>query len=724
MCEKLDPVGTPIPQEGEASNRYTILGRLAGGGMADILLAKATSVGEVERYVVLKRVLPERSRDPTFARMFLDEARLASQLHHPNIAQVYDIGKLAGSYFFTMEYVHGEDVRSLLNRLAGLDRQLPTNNALYIAAGALAALHHAHDRVGADGTSLGIVHRDVSPSNVMVSYEGVIKLLDFGVAKAAQRSAETKTGTIKGKIAYLSPEQCKGAIVDRRSDIFSLGVVLYEMLTSRRLFKRDTDFGTMMAIVNDDIPPPSAIRNDVTPDLDKVVMTALRKDPERRYATAGDMLEAIEGLAGTEHLVLSATTTGRFLRELFGERPEPWMEIKVRGDEPKAITITSESIHDSDMLSDVSFVGTGRFADEPEDDLEVETQIHETPALWRADHGETSPAVNAVPILPKQAEERKRPVTGKTIPARPRAPTDDLELDTDEAPPVRLVAPTDTQPEHNFASITATAVTPMPSEPSTDRDAPVPRLPAPTPPPPAPVAPPVMVPAPVYPVAASYPSASGLTSLTKLVPDLRPASSRAIVIVVAAVVTLGLVLLVVKLVSGDDSQPEPAAAAVVEDARVVAVDPPSSPPPRDAATVVATPPVTPTPPPPPVVRHEPTVTELVEAKDYAAALRACAAHKSKPAERTSCGIAACNLGQRATALQYNKPASPAIERACKAKNIALVPPPAPPVAPHPPPTPHPPPPTPHPPPPTPPVAPHPPPSHPPDCEADPLKCQK
>src|SRR5262245_27721321 len=195
--------------------------------MADIYLVLASTEAGVDRHLVLKRVLAERSRDPLFARMFLDEARLAAQLQHPNIAQVHDVGKLAGSYFFTMEYVHGEDVRAVMYRLATLRRPLPIGHALHIAVGALAALHHAHERKGADGKTLGVVHRDVSPSNVMVAYEGTVKLLDFGVAKATQRTAESHAGTIKGKIAYLSPEQCEGKDVDRRSDIFSLGIVLF-----------------------------------------------------------------------------------------------------------------------------------------------------------------------------------------------------------------------------------------------------------------------------------------------------------------------------------------------------------------------------------------------------------------------------------------------------------------------------------------------------------------
>src|SRR3954467_4300075 len=205
--------------------------------MAEIFLARGKGVAGVERYCVLKRILRDRASDGQFVQMFLDEARLAAQLQHPNIAQVYDIGKLGDSYFFTMEYVHGETVRALLHRVVELQRKLPISCVLTLVAGAAAGLPHAHGRVGVDGRPLGIVHRDVSPSNLMVSYEGSVKLVDFGVAKAAHQSQETRSGTVKGKIAYLSPEQCRGRGVDRRSDLFSLGIVIWEMLTTERLFR-------------------------------------------------------------------------------------------------------------------------------------------------------------------------------------------------------------------------------------------------------------------------------------------------------------------------------------------------------------------------------------------------------------------------------------------------------------------------------------------------------
>jgi serine/threonine protein kinase len=326
---------------GSTANSYEILAKLAEGGMAEIFLARGASVGGVARHVVLKRVLRDRAHDANFVRMFLDEARLAAQLQHPNIAQVYDIGKLGDSYFFTMEYVHGETVRALLQRASGLKRPLPIGAVLAIAAGAAAGLQHAHDRVGVDGRPLGIVHRDVSPSNLMVSYEGHVKLVDFGVAKASDRVTETRSGTVKGKISYLSPEQARGATIDRRSDLFSLGIVLWEMLALERLYRRETDFEAMTAIVTEPTPAPSTKRPDVPPDLDALVLRLLEKSTEKRFQTGEEVLDAIEALAAKTGAVLSAASIGRVVKDLFGQRPEPWIDLE---HETRPVTVTSQPV--------------------------------------------------------------------------------------------------------------------------------------------------------------------------------------------------------------------------------------------------------------------------------------------------------------------------------------------------------------------------------------------
>jgi serine/threonine protein kinase len=320
-------VSTLAAPAGTSLGRYQILKHLASGGMAEIYLARATGIEGFERYVVVKRILAEHAADKRFVKMFTDEARLAAQLHHQNIAQVYDCGQDDGTYYFAMEYVHGENLRELLKKMALARRQLPLEHALTIIAGGCAGLDYAHDKRGADRQPLGVVHRDVSPSNLIVAYDGGVKVVDFGIAKAASRMSETRSGTLKGKIAYMSPEQCLGKSLDRRSDIFALGIVMYELTTVSRLFKGENDYITMNRIVTGDIPSPTKKRPDYPPALEAIVMKALALDPVDRYQTAGELLEAIEQFATRERISLSTTALGRFMREVFGERPEPWQDL-------------------------------------------------------------------------------------------------------------------------------------------------------------------------------------------------------------------------------------------------------------------------------------------------------------------------------------------------------------------------------------------------------------
>jgi serine/threonine protein kinase len=328
-----------VPEIGSSASSYQILARLARGGMAEIFLARAATGAGVARFVVLKRVLRERARDFEFLRMFLDEARLAAQLQHPNIAQVYDVGKLGDSYFFTMEYVHGVTVRELMIKSSGAP--LSVSCALAIAQGTASGLHHAHERIGVDGRPLNIVHRDVSPSNLMVSFEGHVKVVDFGVAKAASREHETKSGTVRGKISYLSPEQASGRDVDRRSDVFSLGVVLWEMLTGQRLYKRASDFASMAAIVGEPTPPPSQLRPDLPSALDALVLRALAKQPDERFQTAQELVDAIDQVGAQIGTAMSPAALSRLVRDVFGSRPEPWIALQAPDD---AFTVTAEPV--------------------------------------------------------------------------------------------------------------------------------------------------------------------------------------------------------------------------------------------------------------------------------------------------------------------------------------------------------------------------------------------
>jgi serine/threonine protein kinase len=292
--------------------------------MAEVLLARATGIEGFERHVVLKRIRDEQARDARFVQMFLEEARLAASLHHTNIVQVHDIGQDDGEYFFAMEYVHGEDLRKLLMHVAERDQTVPLEHVITIIAAAAAALHHAHEAKSTDRKHLGLVHRDVSPANILVGYDGNVKVVDFGIARATQRTTETQSGLMKGKVAYMSPEQCVGLGVDRRSDIFCLGIVLYELVTVRRLFKGANDFLTMSSITHGVIPRPSEFR-PIAPQLEAIILKALAQKPEDRYQTADQMRSALEAFAATAGLRLGTSALAEYMRAQFGDPPMPWL---------------------------------------------------------------------------------------------------------------------------------------------------------------------------------------------------------------------------------------------------------------------------------------------------------------------------------------------------------------------------------------------------------------
>ncbi|MCU1281014.1 MAG: putative serine/threonine protein kinase, partial [bacterium] len=203
--------------------KYEIITHLASGGMADIFLSRARGIEGFEKLAIIKRIRQDRAFDKKMIDLFLDEARLAASLQHPNIVQVFEFGIVDGSYFLAMEYVHGEDVAALLKRMKDTNCSIPLAEALSIVVGVCQGLHYAHECAGPDGKHLDIVHRDISPSNVLISYGGGVMITDFGIAKATGRSTQTTTGTVRGKLAYMSPEQCRGLTLDRRSDIFAIG---------------------------------------------------------------------------------------------------------------------------------------------------------------------------------------------------------------------------------------------------------------------------------------------------------------------------------------------------------------------------------------------------------------------------------------------------------------------------------------------------------------------
>jgi serine/threonine-protein kinase len=237
---------------------YKLIERISVGGMAEVYKASEQGVEGFERIVAVKRILPHIAEDDEFITMFKDEAKIAGQLQHGNIAQIYNLGQQGDSFYIALEYVAGKDLRNIFTRCQQQGKPMPIAQACFIVMKVGEGLDYAHNKRDKHGRHLNIVHRDVSPPNVLVSYEGEVKLIDFGVAKAAGRVSRTQAGILKGKFGYMSPEQVRGMPLDRRSDVFSLGVVLYEVLIGQRLFQGETDFATLEMVRTVDVPSPSS----------------------------------------------------------------------------------------------------------------------------------------------------------------------------------------------------------------------------------------------------------------------------------------------------------------------------------------------------------------------------------------------------------------------------------------------------------------------------------
>jgi eukaryotic-like serine/threonine-protein kinase len=329
----------PLAGASHRIGRYEPIRRLAVGGMAEIYLARLPGVGleGFEKLVVLKRILPQHALDPELLRMFVDEARLSATLTHPHITQVHDVGTDGDSPFFAMEYVHGANLRELLRahaRAAGRPASpLQLAHAIGIVAAAADGLHYAHERVGPRGEPLGIVHRDVSPSNVLVSYDGAVKVSDFGIAKWAYQRTRTQEGTLKGKFAYMSPEQCRGRNVDRRSDVFALGTILYELTTGTPPFSGDSDLEILNWIATGVAAPPTwpEESGQYPPALSAIVMRALAPDPANRFPTMQALQIALEAFARQASLPVSTVALGGLMQALFADELAEWRAAERAG---------------------------------------------------------------------------------------------------------------------------------------------------------------------------------------------------------------------------------------------------------------------------------------------------------------------------------------------------------------------------------------------------------
>ncbi|MCA9522744.1 MAG: protein kinase, partial [Myxococcales bacterium] len=306
-------MSTQLPQR---FGKYILMNKIAMGGMAEIYRAKTVGAEGFEKELAIKRILPHFTEDESFVKMFIDEATIAAKLHHANIVQIFDFDMIDGSYYIAMEYIEGKDVKRIID--VGIEQNKPLNifQSVHIIIEVCKGLHYAHTKKHKN-KPLNIIHRDISPHNIMVSYQGEVKLMDFGIAKAASRSTKTRAGTVKGKCAYMSPEQARGKPLDPRSDLFAIGIVLWELVTYRRLFLGDSDFETLSNVLKADVTPPSQYNPSVPKDLERIIFKSLAKDRDERYASVAEFLKDLNQFYYSNVVDIDSIALDKFMQELF-----------------------------------------------------------------------------------------------------------------------------------------------------------------------------------------------------------------------------------------------------------------------------------------------------------------------------------------------------------------------------------------------------------------------
>jgi serine/threonine-protein kinase len=307
---------------GQTLGRYTLVEQLALGGMAEIWLAHLAGPEGFEKAVVIKKIRPHLAKQKNFLKMFLNEARLAAQLNHPNIVQIYEFGNPKEQHYIAMEYIFGRDLSEIVPKARAADIPFPTEYAIKIIAQVCEGLYYAHTKTDKQGQPLKIIHRDISPQNVLVSFDGHVKILDFGIAKAANQYEQTQQGILKGKVSYMAPEQILGHPFDNRVDIFSLGAVFYELITGYKLFSGDNEISILRSITEGAIYPPSYFNEDVPTELEDIIMKALAKEPDERYQNAWEMQRDLNQLLSQFDFHPTNTHLANFLKQLFEDEIE------------------------------------------------------------------------------------------------------------------------------------------------------------------------------------------------------------------------------------------------------------------------------------------------------------------------------------------------------------------------------------------------------------------
>jgi serine/threonine-protein kinase len=306
--------------EAKAQNRYRVIERLESGGMAEVFRGKAESLAGFKKQVAIKRVLPHLAQNEKFIRMFLDEARLCARLNHANIVQVFDIGHVENTYFIVMEFVDGVNLKAVIEHMKKRNHPVPIPAAVYMAMQICNGLQYAHDLTDNDGNTLNIVHRDMSPPNVLISKRGEVKIVDFGLAKAAMSVEKTDPGVVKGKFGYLAPETASGKEADPQADIFAVGIILWEMLAGRRLFMGESDFQTVKAVQQANIPSLKKINPQVHDDLEQIINKSLARDKATRHKTAEALAEDLAHFLSTHQMAITSFDIAKIVREVVEER--------------------------------------------------------------------------------------------------------------------------------------------------------------------------------------------------------------------------------------------------------------------------------------------------------------------------------------------------------------------------------------------------------------------
>ena len=487
--------------------KYKLVRLIASGGMAEVYLARQAGAAGFEKLVCLKRILPHLARDKQFVEMFLNEARLAARLDHPNIVSIFDLGEANGNYFIAMEFIDGPSLRAAAKRALERGERLPIPEIVKVVSMAAAGLHYAHELTDAGGKPLGLVHRDISPDNVLVHRNGAPKVVDFGIAKAASSSSSTRTGTLKGKIAYMPPEQLRGDPLDRRTDVFALGVVLYELLAGQRPWVGDSEVSLIGRIMTEDPPPLSTLRPDAPAGLVAVLDRALAKDREARCASCHDLQADLEALlvsmgrtitqarisdfakSYADPIAVPDESTGAAMQALEAEmngtgavRPVPGRRVPGQPREPRTVVLPAPPARDRRGLAygvaaflSVAAIGGGagyallmRRGEPPPDPVPVErVAVVETVALPIAEKKQEPTPVQEDP---KPAETQPPPpvAAAEPVPAQTPPPT----------PPPTAPAPPAPEPQATALPPQAAATAPKArprraAQPAVPADSPV-----------------------------------------------------------------------------------------------------------------------------------------------------------------------------------------------------------------------------------------------------------